>query len=201
MNCWTEQSRLIRSVRSVILRRPGTGKIILWSNGFATLISTARSISPASSSKISYETHHAKEVTAHSAAQLAASLGADAALITWLGSGNAFVDVMLTIKACEQRGIKTVLVTYEYGGKDGADSPLLYYAEQADAVVSTGSRDRWLTLPAADRVVGPYEEIRLLSYPGAPTMPAHGALTLDARDMIVGGVDISGSESWTCAVY
>jgi glycine reductase complex component B subunit alpha and beta len=151
--------------------------------------------------KISYESYHAKEVTAHSTAQLAASLGADAALITWLGSGNAFVDVMLTIKACEQRGIKTVLVTYEYAGKDGVDSPLLYYAEQANAVVSTGSRDRWLTLPAADRVVGPYEQIRLLSYPGAPTMPAHGALTLDARDMIVGGVDIWGSESWTCVVY
>jgi glycine reductase len=151
--------------------------------------------------KISYETHHAKEVVAHSTAQLAASLGANAALITWLGSGNAFVDVMLTIKACEQRGIKTVLVTYEYGGKDGVDSPLLYYAEQANAVVSTGSRDRWLALPTADRVVGPYQEIRLLNYPGAPAMPAHGALTLDARDMIVGGVDIWGSESWSCAVY
>jgi glycine reductase len=42
---------------------------------------------------------------------LARSLSADAALITWTGSGNAFVEVMLTIRACERLGIKTVLVT------------------------------------------------------------------------------------------
>jgi glycine reductase len=151
--------------------------------------------------KISYDTHHGKEVIAHNTAQLASSLGADAALITWTGSGNAFVDVMLTIRACERLGIKTVLVTYEYGGKDGADSPLLYYVPEADAVVSTGSRDRWLELPAAKKVMGPYEEIKILSYPGAPMIPAGGLLTLDARDMIAGGVDNWGRENWTCKAY
>jgi Glycine/sarcosine/betaine reductase component B subunits len=60
------------------------------------------------------------------------------------------VEVMLTIRACERRGIKTaLLVTYEYGGKDGVDSPLLYYVPEADAVVSTRSRDRWIELPEA----------------------------------------------------
>jgi len=151
--------------------------------------------------KISYDTHHGKEVIAHNTAQLAASLGADAALVTWTGSGNAFVDVMLTIRACERLGIKTVLVTYEYGGKDGVDSPLLYYVPEADAVVSTGSRDRWLELPAAKRVMGPYEEIKILSYPGAPMTAAGGPSTLDARDMIAGGVDNWGRENWICKGY
>ena len=151
--------------------------------------------------RISYETHQAKEVVAHNAAQLARSLGADAALITWTGSGNAFVEVMLTIRACERLGIKTVLVTYEYGGKDGVDSPLLFYAGEANAVVSTGSRDRWIDLPAPERVVGPYDAIRVLSYPGAPSTPASGALTLDARDMIIGGVDNWGRGTWTCQAH
>ena len=151
--------------------------------------------------KISYDTHHAKEVIAHNTAQLASSLGADAALVTWTGSGNAFVEVMLTIRACERRGIKTVLVTYEYGGKDGVDSPLLYYVPEADAVVSTGSRDRWLELPAAGRVIGPYTEIKILSYPGAPMTDARGSLVLDARDMIAGGVDNWGRENWLCNLY
>jgi len=151
--------------------------------------------------RISYETHQAKEVVAHNAAQLARSLGADAALITWTGSGNAFVEVMLTIRACERLGIKTVLVTYEYGGKDGVDSPLLFYAGEANAVVSTGSRDRWIDLPAPERVVGPYDAIRVLSYPGAPSTPASGALTLDARDMIIGGVDNWGRGTWSCQAY
>src|SRR3989304_3363365 len=104
--------------------------------------------------RIRYETFHGKEVIAQNAAQLAVTLGAEGALVTWLGSGNAFVDVVLTVRACERRGIDTVLVTYEYGGKDGVDSPLLFYVPEADAVVSTGSRDRWLELPEAERVIG-----------------------------------------------
>jgi len=151
--------------------------------------------------RISYETHHAKEVVAHNAARLAQSLGANAVLITWLGSGNAFVEMMLTIRACERLGIKTTLVTYEYGGKDGVDSPLLFYADEADAVVSIGSRDRWIDLPAAEKVIGPYQDIRVLTYPGAPTTPASAALMLDARDMIIGGVDNWGGGNWACKLY
>jgi glycine reductase complex component B subunit alpha and beta len=151
--------------------------------------------------RISYETHHAKEVVAHNTAQLAKSLGAEAALLTWLGSGNAFVEMMLTIRACERLGIKSVLVTYEYGGKDGVDSPLLFYSPEADAVVSTGSRDRWIELPAAEKIIGPYGEIKVLTYPGAPTTPAHNALTLDARDMIIGGVDNWGGGKWACKLF
>jgi len=151
--------------------------------------------------RISYDTIQGKEVVAYNTAQLAAHAKADAALITWLGSGNAFVEVMLTIRACEQRGIKTTLVSYEYGGKDGVDSPLLYYVPEANAVVSTGSRDRWIELPEAEKIVGPYDQIQVLTYPGAPSSPATAALTLDARDMIVGGVDIWGSGAIRCEAF
>jgi glycine reductase len=151
--------------------------------------------------RIRYETFHGKEVIAQNAAQLAVTLGAKGALVTWLGSGNAFVDVMLTVRACERRGIDTVLVTYEYGGKDGVDSPLLFYVPEANAVVSTGSRDRWLELPEAERIVGPYDNVQILSYPGAPVADANQRLSLDARDMVIGGVDNWGKESWTCAAY
>ncbi len=151
--------------------------------------------------RIRFETYHGKEVVAQNSALLAKTLGADAAVVTWLGSGNAFVDVMLTVQACEQRGIKTVLVTYEYGGKDGVDSPLLYYVPEAQAVVSTGSRDRWVELPAPERVIGPYKEIRVLTYPGAPMTPANGPISFDAHDMLIGGVDNWGRQSWTCKAY
>jgi len=148
--------------------------------------------------RISFDTFHGKEVIAHNTAQLAAQVGADAALVSWIGSGNAFVEIMLTIRACERHGIKTTLVTYEYGGKDGVDSPLLYYAAEGNAVVSTGSRDRWIELPEAEKIIGPFEEIKVLSYPGAPLTSARGAITLDARDMIIGGVDNWGGGNWTC---
>ena len=151
--------------------------------------------------RIRFQTHQGKEVIAQNTAQLASTLGVDGALVAWLGSGNAFVDVMLTVQACERRGIKTVLVTYEYGGKEGIDSPLLYYVSEANAVVSTGSRDRWLDLTVPDKVVGPYEEIQILSYPGAPKAAANGPLSFDARDMIIGGVDNWGGQGWTCRAY
>jgi len=151
--------------------------------------------------RIAFDNFHGKEVVAHNTAQLAVQLGVEAALVTWIGSGNAFVEVMLTIRALERRGIKTTLVTYEYGGKDGIDSPLLYYVPEANAAVSSGSRDRWIELPEAQIVVGPYDEIKVLTYPGAPLTSARGRFTLDARDMIVGGVDNWGGDSWMCELF
>jgi glycine reductase len=132
---------------------------------------------------------------------LAKALRADAVLITWIGGGNAFVDVMNTVRACERNGIKTTLVTYEHGGKEGKESPLLYYVAEADAVVTTGALDRPLELPAVDRVIGPYREIKLLSYPGVPAVPASGPLSMEARDAIIGGADLWGQQSWKCVEY
>jgi len=68
-------------------------------------------------------------------------------------------------------------------------------------VVGAAIRKRWIELPEAEKIVGPYEEIRVLSYPGAPATPARAALTLDARDMIIGGVDIWGGGNWTGKIY
>ncbi len=151
--------------------------------------------------RIRFESFREKEVAAHNAAQVAQSLGAEAAVITWLGSGNAFLEVMLTVRACEEKGVKTVLVTYEYGGQDGTDSPLLFYDATADAVVSTGSRDRALELPAADRVVGAHERLQVLNYPGAPVVSAFDAMTLDAADAVIGGTDLWGGRDWTCRAH
>ncbi|HEY7217116.1 MAG TPA: glycine/sarcosine/betaine reductase component B subunit [Candidatus Binatia bacterium] len=151
--------------------------------------------------RIRFETHHGKEVGAQNAARLAKAMGADGALVTWIGGGNAFVDVMLTVRACERNGIKTTLVTYENGGKEGKDSPVLFYLPQADAVVSTGSLDKTLELPAMERVIGPYERIKIFPYPGAATVPATDALSLEARDVMIGGADIWGQGQFRCAEY
>jgi sarcosine reductase len=151
--------------------------------------------------RIRFETAHGKEVGARNAARLAKALNANGALVTWLGGGNAFVDVMLTVKACERNGIKTTLVTYEHGGKAGLDSPLLFYVPEADAVVSTGTLDRAVDLPAMEKVIGPYEEIKVLSYPGVPAVSARGPLSLEARDSIIGGVDLWGEGNWVCHGY
>jgi hypothetical protein len=108
---------------------------------------------------------------------------------------------MFTVRACERAGIKTTLVTYENGGKEGKDSPVLFYLPEADAVVSTGALDRVLQLPAVDRVVGAYEQIKIFPFPGAPRFAAREQLALEARDVIIGGADIWGSGNFSCEEY
>ena len=93
------------------------------------------------------------------------------------------------------------LVTYENGGKEGKDSPVLFYLPEADAVVSTGALDRPLELPAMDKVIGPYEQIKIFPFPGAAPVPARSALTLEARDVMIGGADIWGDQKFRCEEY
>jgi len=151
--------------------------------------------------RIRFETNHGKEVGAQNAARLAKAMGADGTLITWIGGGNAFVDVMFTVRACEELGIKTTLVTYENGGKQGTDSAVLFYVPEANAIVSTGSLDRSVNLSAMDRAIGPYNEIKIFPFPGAAPVSARAELPMEARDAIIGGADIWGEQCWKCEGY
>jgi len=151
--------------------------------------------------RIRFETSHGKEVGAQNAARLAKSMGANGALVTWIGGGNAFVDVMFTLRACERQGIRATLVTYENGGKAGTDSPVLFTVAEADAAVSTGSLDRPIELPAMDRVIGPYREIKIFPFPGAAPVDAGAALPLEARDVMIGGADLWGQGMAKCVEF
>jgi hypothetical protein len=151
--------------------------------------------------RIRFETSHGKEVGAQNAARLAKSMGADGALVTWIGGGNAFVDVMFTLRACERQGIKAVLITYENGGKFGTDSPVLFNVAEADAAISTGSLDRPIELPAMDKVIGPYQQIKIFPFPGAAPVDAGAVLPLEARDVLIGGADIWGQGMAKCVDY
>jgi len=78
---------------------------------------------------------------------------------------------------------------------------VLFYVSEADSVVSTGSLDRTLELPAMDKVIGPYNEIKIFPFPGAAPVSARGALSLEARDVMMGGADIWGEGKWKCVEY
>lgn len=151
--------------------------------------------------RIRFETSHGKEVGALNAAGLAKAMGAEGALVTWIGGGNAFVDVMFTLRACERQGIKATLVTYENGGKAGTDSAVLFNVAEADAAVSTGSLDRPIDLPAMDRVIGPYRSIKIFPFPGAAPVDACAALPLEARDVMIGGADLWGQGLAKCVEF
>jgi glycine reductase len=102
-----------------------------------------------------FESEHGKHVTAAATSQMAKLLGADGAIITRTSvSGNNFIDVMLTLQACERKGTKTVLLGPEWGGESGTEIPLVFYVPEATAMVTTGSIERKITLPAPTKVIG-----------------------------------------------
>ena len=54
------------------------------------------------------------------------------------GGGNPETDLMFNCRLHENKGIKTVLVTDEYCGRDGASQGLADVTPEADAVVTNG---------------------------------------------------------------
>jgi glycine reductase len=117
---------------------------------------------------------------AQEASKLAGLLKADGVVASWESSGNALLEIMYALQACEQRGIKTVLLTIEKGGEDGTDSPLQFHVPEAVSMVSTGCLDASLDLPRVARVVGG-DTIRLRPEIGGERFPANGPLRMVGR--------------------
>jgi glycine reductase complex component B subunit alpha and beta len=100
-----------------------------------------------------------KELVAAHCARFCAALGADAAIVTKEGAGNADADLALTTDALEELGIPAVGLFAEMAGADGTGPSLIVAPERATAVVSTGNYDERILLPAVARVLGGRELI------------------------------------------
>ena len=99
-------------------------------------------------------THAEKQRAANYAAKLARLLRADGVILTGEGGGNSAIDMMLALQECERLGIKTAVITYELGGPEGKDFPLVDSVAEADAIVSAGSCDKTIHLPRLAKVLG-----------------------------------------------
>jgi sarcosine reductase len=108
-----------------------------------------------------WTTQHEKQLMANQTAKLAKMLGAQGAMLTWDAGGNEFIEVVRTIQACEQLGIKTVFLTSEDDATEAAPT-MLEPLPEADAIVSTSFfKTRTLALPdmpAVERVIGVQEK-------------------------------------------
>jgi glycine reductase complex component B subunit alpha and beta len=114
-----------------------------------------------------------KERVATGAAKMARLLHAEAAIVLGVNGSNLAVDTMLTVQECERLGIKTTLVYMDVGyGND--DPGFIHAVPEADAIVCIGSRDRPITLPPVERLIGGQ---RLITMPDDPS----GELTVRQR--------------------
>ena len=95
-----------------------------------------------------------KERIARQILKTAQMLGATAAIVSEDGGGNPEADLMMAARYFEKVGIRTVLVTDEYAGSDGASAGLADITPEADAVITNGNGNQRVILPPMDRVIG-----------------------------------------------
>lgn len=100
-----------------------------------------------------------KERAAQFVAQIAKSLGADAAIVAEEGYGNPDADFIACYVALEDAGVKTVGITNECTGRDGESQPLVTLDEKCNAIVSCGNVSEMIELPPMETVLGELEAL------------------------------------------
>jgi len=125
-----------------------------------------------------------KRASAQAAIELTRSLEAAGAIISKEGFGNPDADQMMLIRGLESAGVRTVAITDEYAGVDGASQSLADTAREADAIVSVGNANELLELPAMDRVIGPANVVEKLAGVNRDSMLATGGLRVELQALV-----------------
>ena len=92
-------------------------------------------------------------------AQIAKTIGADAAVVAEEGYGNPDADFTACLVALEDAGVKTIGLTNESTGRDGGTTPLTSMDIKSDAIVSCGNVSEMIELPPMQMVVGELESL------------------------------------------
>ncbi|MFO7895373.1 MAG: glycine/sarcosine/betaine reductase component B subunit [Candidatus Cloacimonadales bacterium] len=95
-----------------------------------------------------------KHRSSNMTAKLVEFLGADAVIISEEGFGNPDADLVMNCNKISAKGIKTVLMTDEYAGQDGASQSLADSTPAGDAVVTGGNANQLITLKPMKKVIG-----------------------------------------------
>ena len=95
-----------------------------------------------------------KQRSSSYAVNLLKMLGVEAAVISEEGFGNPDADLVLNCVKAERAGIKTVLVTDEFAGANGASQSLADSCQEGTAVVTGGNANMTIVLPPMDKVIG-----------------------------------------------
>jgi len=122
-----------------------------------------------------------KERSTDYASKLVKLIGARGAIITEEGFGNPDTDLMMLCKKIEEYGIKTVLITDEYAGRDGGSQSLADAVPQADAVVSVGNANEVITLPPMKHIIGDLKPAEVIAGGFVGSVTAGGGLNIEIQ--------------------
>lgn len=121
---------------------------------------------------------------------IAQELGAQGVIVSEEGYGNPDTDLCLNAKYFENAGIKSVLVSDEAAGTDGASQSLADATPELTAFISTGNVNEMIEVPAMDKVIGYAESIALLSGGAEESLRPDGSMYVELQSIIASTAEI-----------
>lgn len=114
-------------------------------------------------------------------AKLAEFLGLDGVVVSQEGFGNPDTDLIMNCVKIEDKGIKTVIVTDEYAGRDGASQSLADADSKADAVVTNGNANEVIVLPPMKKIIGTTDYVDTIAGGFAGSLREDGSIEVEIQ--------------------
>lgn len=122
-----------------------------------------------------------KERSSNWSAKLAELLGVDGVIISQEGFGNPDTDLIMNCRKIEEKGIKTVIITDEYAGRDGASQSLADAHVSANAVVTGGNANQVIELEPMDKIIGHVEAANIIAGGFDGSLHEDGSITVELQ--------------------
>ena len=132
-----------------------------------------------------------KERSSNWTAKLCRYLNLDAVIVSQEGFGNPDTDLIMNCKKIEAEQVKTVIVTDEYAGRDGASQSLADADVAADAVVTGGNANQVVVLPKLDKVIGHIDVVNVIAGGNQDSLREDGTIEVEIQ-AITGATNETG---------
>ena len=114
-------------------------------------------------------------------AKLCELLGVDGVIISQEGFGNPDTDLIMNCTKIEAKGIKTVIITDEYAGRDGKSQSLADANEAANACVTGGNANMVIHLPKMDKVIGTLDYVTKIAGGNENSLQPDGSIIAEIQ--------------------
>lgn len=141
-----------------------------------------------------------KERSSDWTSKLCKFLGVDGAVVSQEGFGNPDTDLIMNCKKIEAKGIKTVIITDEYAGRDGASQSLADADVSANAVVTGGNANEVIELPPMDTLIGDSSVVDVIAGGFDGSLKEDGSIVVELQ-AITGATNELGFNKMTAKGY
>lgn len=124
-------------------------------------------------------------------AKMCKMLDLDGVVVSQEGFGNPDTDLIMNCKKIEAEGVKTVIITDEYAGRDGKSQSLADADAAADAVVTGGNANQVIILPKLDKVIGTMDYVTKIAGASDETLREDGSLEVELQ-VLTGATNETG---------